>query len=220
MSDLERNLTLLLPIKPEIKAETQDSLYLFSKNGFSKASAESMHARLQELGLGPQDKLVGLHPGSIWPTKRWPAERYALLTARLVKEAGARVILIGAREDQELSCRIAAQSCVETFDWTGKTTLSELMQLMRRLSLMVTNDSGPMHIAAASGVPTLAIFGPTTRELGFFPHGPGHRVLEKNLACRPCGLHGGRLCPEGHFLCMGLITVEEVFRNAREMIRA
>jgi heptosyltransferase-2 len=75
-----------------------------------------------------------------------------------------------------------------------------------------------MHLAAACGVPTLAIFGPTTRELGFFPYGAGHRVLEADLPCRPCGLHGGRDCPEGHFLCMRLVTTDIVWKNAVEML--
>jgi heptosyltransferase-2 len=70
------------------------------------------------------------------------------------------------------------------------------------------------------GVPTLAIFGPTTRELGFFPYGTGHRVMQKDLACRPCSLHGTKTCPAGHFLCMRLITAEEVLAKALEMVRA
>ena len=68
-----------------------------------------------------------------------------------------------------------------------------------------------MHIAAALGVPAVGIFGPTTRELGFFPYGPGNRVVETPLACRPCALHGSKKCPRGHFLCMNLLTVDEVF---------
>ena len=85
--------------------------------------------------------------------------------------------------------------------------------------LFITNDSGPMHIATAFDVPTLAIFGPTTRELGFFPYGEGHRVVEvKDLACRPCALHGGKKCPLGHFKCMKDIHADEVFRNAKEML--
>ena len=64
----------------------------------------------------------------------------------------------------------------------------------------------------------MAIFGPTTRELGFFPYGAGHRVIEKDLPCRPCGLHGAKACPQGHFLCMRLIGVGEVFACAVEMM--
>ena len=90
---------------------------------------------------------------------------------------------------------------------------------MGRLSGFVTNDSGPMHLAAAAGVPVVAIFGATTRELGFFPYGPGHRVVETDLACRPCGLHGARECPEGHFLCMRLLTVDQVHAACRDAVR-
>jgi heptosyltransferase-2 len=78
-----------------------------------------------------------------------------------------------------------------------------------------------MHIATAFGVPTLGIFGPTTKELGFFPYGKGNRVVEvKGLPCRPCALHGGKKCPLGHFKCMRDISVDEVFSAAKEMLEA
>ncbi len=67
-----------------------------------------------------------------------------------------------------------------------------------------------MHVAVASLVPTVALFGPTTQELGFYPYGEGHVVIEKELSCRPCGLHGAKKCPKGHFMCMKLISPEEV----------
>jgi len=73
-----------------------------------------------------------------------------------------------------------------------------------------------MHIAAALGVPAVGVFGPTTRELGFFPYGAGNAVIETPLACRPCALHGSKKCPRGHFLCMNLLTVEEVFAAAQD----
>ena len=93
------------------------------------------------------------------------------------------------------------------------------MALMKHFKLFITNDSGPMHIATAFDVPTLAIFGPTTRELGFFPYGEGHRVMEvKDLPCRPCALHGGKKCPKGHFKCMRDISPDTVFENAKEML--
>ena len=64
----------------------------------------------------------------------------------------------------------------------------------------------------------VAIFGATTRELGFFPYGAGHRVVESDLACRPCGLHGAKTCPEGHFLCMRLLSVDRVHQACREAL--
>jgi heptosyltransferase-2 len=93
-----------------------------------------------------------------------------------------------------------------------------LKALISLLSLFITNDSGPMHIATGLGIPTLAVFGATTKELGFFPYGPRHKVIEQELPCRPCGLHGKRKCPPGHFLCMELTTVQEVRRTAQAML--
>jgi heptosyltransferase-2 len=210
MPDVERNLALLLPLKSDLRAEERDSVYLAGRgNGIER--------RLAEEGIGPGTRLVGLHPGSAWPTKRWPAVSFARLAARLAREKGDAVVLVGGPEDRGLARSIVEAAGAGVRDWTGKTTLSELIELVGRMRLFVTNDSGPMHVAAACGVPTVAIFGPTTRELGFFPYGRGHRVVEKDLPCRPCGLHGSRACPQGHFLCMRLIGVGEVFRAACEI---
>ncbi|MBI5594530.1 MAG: lipopolysaccharide heptosyltransferase II [Elusimicrobia bacterium] len=212
--EAERNLALLLPLAPGIKAEPGDSLYLAKDGGVPEALKE----RLRSAGVADADVLVGIHPGSVWPTKRWLPERFAALAGRLSREAGAKVILLGGPGDKALSAGVAAGAGVPVLDWTGQTTLPELIALTARLNLLVTNDSGPMHVAAAHGVPVLALFGPTTKELGFFPYGQGHRVLEADLNCRPCGLHGSRACPEGHFLCMRLITVEAAFQAARELL--
>ncbi|MBI4371169.1 MAG: hypothetical protein HY552_02610 [Elusimicrobia bacterium] len=163
--------------------------------------------KLEQAGTRAGDRLVGLHPGAAWATKRWPAERFAALCGRL-SAAGFKPVLVGASGDAALCARIAAAS--GAVDLAGRLTLAELAALMGRLALFVANDSGPMHLAAASGVPVVAIFGSTSRELGFFPQGPGSRVVEADLACRPCHLHGRDSCPEGHFLCMRLITTERV----------
>jgi heptosyltransferase-2 len=100
----------------------------------------------------------------------------------------------------------------------GKTSLRFLPALIKQCRLFITNDSGPMHIAVAVHVPTIAIFGPTVKELGFFPYGSAHRVMEVELACRPCGLHGGKTCPRIHFECMKKITVDAVVKEANEML--
>ncbi len=217
MHDLERNLSLLIPLLPALRLPENVSVYLKPRED---AAASKVGERLSAEGVSASDLLVGVHPGSVWATKRWPLERYAELTRRLSRELGARVLLVGSGGDQKLTAELAERSQVPAIDWAGKTSLEELIELMGRLRLFITNDSGPMHIATARGVPTLGIFGPTTRELGFFPYGPGHRVLEADLACRPCGLHGTARCPHGHFLCMRLISVREVFETAKQMLSA
>ncbi len=209
LHDLERNLALLLAFSPEYQPGRVPAPP-------SPAPDPGVVRLLSEAGVGSGDRLVGVHPGSTWPTKRWLTERYEELCRRLGGE-GFKVVLVGGANDR-LLCAELATRC-GAVDLSGRS-LGDLRGLMSRLSLFVTNDSGPMHVAAAAGVPTLAIFGPTTRELGFFPYGPGHRVLEHDLSCRPCSLHGGRSCPEGHFLCMRLTTVQDAFDAAREMLAA
>ena len=213
MHDLERNLSLLRRLQPELRLRPDESLYLAP----DAAATAAVNARLAEDGVPPEGTVVGVHAGAAWATKRWPAERFAELCRRL-RAAGMRVVLLGAASERTLCAGIARAS--GALDWTGRTDLMELKALMGRLALMITNDSGPMHLAAAAGVPTLALFGPTTRELGFFPYGARNRVVEHELACRPCSLHGTRVCPAGHFLCMRLITTDEVYAHALAMVKA
>ncbi|MDE2237545.1 MAG: lipopolysaccharide heptosyltransferase II, partial [Elusimicrobia bacterium] len=211
MHDLERNLSLLKPLAPRWRPRPDESRYLVA----STAQRAAVERRLEAAGIKAGARLVGVHPGAAWGTKRWLPERFCELCRRL-RAAQAQVLLIGGADDRALCARIAKDS--GALDWSGRTTIEDLKALMPRLRLFITNDSGPMHLAAGSGTPTLALFGPTTRELGFFPYGPGHRVLEADLSCRPCGLHGSNRCPHGHFLCMRLLSTELVWQAAREML--
>lgn len=210
MHDLERNLALLLPLGGAAAPRESESRYLDAP-----ALPPALVDALEAAGVGPGARLAGVHPGAAWATKRWLPERYAALCDAL-KADGLTPVLVGGPQDAALAAGIAAGG--RAVDLTGKTDLHALKALMGRLSLFVTNDSGPMHLAAAAGVPVVAVFGATTRELGFFPYGPGHRVVEAELACRPCGLHGGRECPEGHFLCMRLVTVPQVLEACRRAL--
>lgn len=211
LHDAERNLTLLGPFS--------DKPIAAPSAGVSAMKPASPRSRVDDrLGKYSGRELIGVHPGSVWQTKKWPPERYAALIRRLALERGTGIVLVGGKSDETSNRKVKRLSGENCLDWTGQTTLDELAALMTHLKLFVTNDSGPMHMAAAFNVPTLAIFGPTTRELGFFPYGEGHRVVEADVRCRPCGLHGGKKCPRGHFLCMNLITVDMVCKNATEML--
>jgi heptosyltransferase-2 len=125
------------------------------------------------------------------------------------------VVFIGGAKDTGTMQQILSYMKEKPLNWVGETTLKELIALIGRCQTFLTNDSGPLHIAVATRVPTVAIFGPTTKELGFFPYGSGHIVIEKDLPCRPCSLHGTNKCPLDHFKCMNLITPEEVFEAVR-----
>ncbi|MCK5584401.1 MAG: glycosyltransferase family 9 protein, partial [Elusimicrobiales bacterium] len=164
---------------------------------------------------------IGINPGSAWPTKRWPKERYAKLIKLLHKKYKKKILIIGSKNEipwnKDIEDMAGKDSCINL---TGKTTIEELMALIKDLKLFITNDSGPMHIAAASGIEVIAIFGPTTKELGFFPYSEKSFVIEENLECRPCALHGSKKCPRGHFLCMNLISVERVYRKVLDTFAA
>ncbi len=210
--DLERNLSLLSIFSSRAALNPQTA-YLYADG----ESVQKITRRLREETQGKPLELIGIHPGSVWPTKRWPARKFKALCLALLKD-GYAPILVGGPQDQALCAEIASPGGV--LNWAGKTDLKELKALISLLSLFITNDSGPMHIATGLGIPTLAIFGATTRELGFFPYGSKHKVVEQDLPCRPCGLHGKRKCPRGHFLCMELTSIQEVRKTALSLLGA
>ncbi len=206
LHDVERNLALLSPLAENLKA------------AFPGLRQDSAAAPALPKG---GKVLAGVNPGSAWPTKRWPAASWARLIRRLAALYGGQVLIVGGPGEKDWNSEIERLAGPENcLNLTGKTSMPGLMEAIRPLKVFVSNDSGPMHIAAALGVPAVGVFGPTTRELGFFPYGPGNAVVETPLACRPCALHGSRSCPRGHFLCMRLLTVGEVFDAAAERLKA
>lgn len=156
------------------------------------------------------EKPIGINPGSVWETKKWPAENFARV-ADMLKDRGYSPVIIGAESDRPDVDKLLAASKYKHINMCGKSPLEKLPSLISCFKYLVTNDSGPMHIAVATGVPCVAIFGPTVKELGFYPYDEISKVAEiEGLSCRPCGKHGGHKCPKGHFKCMKEITPENV----------
>ncbi len=164
--------------------------------------------------------LILINPSSVWETKRWPEYKFASLIDKLYSEYSVTPVLIGSGKEKEYCDKIKEiAGDAKCLNMAGKTSLDELVWLIKKSDILITNDSGPMHIATALGVWVVAIFGPTTRELGFFPYSEKSIVLEKDLLCRPCRLHGSRKCPHSHFLCMKLIKVEEVIKAVQKILK-
>ncbi|MBC8029739.1 MAG: lipopolysaccharide heptosyltransferase II [Pyrinomonadaceae bacterium] len=158
--------------------------------------------------------LIALCPGSINSrAKRWPAERYAALADRLIDEIGGEVLLVGSIGELDVSMEVARLMNGKALMLTGKTDLAEAVAVLSLVDLLVTNDTGPAHIASALGRPTLVIFGPTN-PLTTRPFSPVGQILLHPPDCAPCML---RDCPIDH-RCMTAITPEEVFERATAML--
>jgi len=170
--------------------------------------------RLELLGLGGPRFLVGLNPGaSFGPAKRWPPERFAALADRLIGALHADVLIFGSPAEVPLAESVASSMRRMPTVVAGKTTLSQWMALLAECRLVVTNDSGPMHMAAALGLPLVAIFG-STDEQATGPLSSRARVIKREVACSPCGL---RECPID-FRCMASVSVEDVFKEIMRLL--
>ncbi len=157
---------------------------------------------------------VVLAPGSVWKTKQWPAEHYRALAERLVHQ-GMRVSVIG-----DASVADVARDLPGVGNLAGKTSMQEAAQIVASASILVANDSAPVHLASLQNVPVLAIFGPTIPEFGFGPFSRYSAVVEQNLTCRPCSDHGTADCPLGTHECMNTITVDMVADQIQHILHA
>src|SRR5205807_4147745 len=150
------------------------------------AQAEArIEVLLAAAGVQAGATLVAINPSARWDTKRWPSESFATVGDRLQQDGAARVVLIGGRDERHVGKQVMRAMRTAPIDLMGQTTLKELIAVLRRARLLITNDSGPMHLAAAVGTPVIALFGPTDpARTG--PYGVSHTVLRSGVPCRPC----------------------------------
>jgi heptosyltransferase-2 len=180
-----------------------------------------------EAGIRDQRALIGICPSAKHSNKMWLKERFAETATSLAHEHGAAVLLFGSGKDEEIRCQevkamIEQQSQgIPVLNLAGRLSLLETAAMMDHCSVIVTNDSGLMHLAAARKRKVVAIFGPTVRELGFFPYGTTSTVIENvSLSCRPCTHIGLPLCPKRHFKCMNDIQAAQVIDAARVLLKS
>ncbi len=164
------------------------------------------HLLREETGSG-DIPLIGLNPGAFFgASKTWPVESYAALARRLAAGARARVVVLGGPKEVDLANSVCAAAGGAAVNLAGKDSLKTLPALLARLSVLVSGDTGPLHIAALVGVRTVSLFGPTDPQRTA-PRGEAHRHLRRDLECSPCF---ERVCPLGHHRCMKEISPEEV----------
>jgi len=172
--------------------------------GIQRQNAEfPMELSVPELA-GPRPFLA-ICPISRWPSKNWPAARFIEAGCGFLDQVHGKVFVMGAPDDTPVCQTIADGIGGETETLAGRTSLAELAGVLACMDHVLTNDSGPMHLAAAVNTPTVALFGPTDpRRTG--PYGPNHTVLEATVSCRPCTHRTCRRQPT----CMEDISVHAV----------
>ncbi len=213
-----------VPQTPEIKHVVDLNMSLLGPLGVAPTMVRfdlpvCEHARLKVskwlAEASPDRPPVLISPGAGWETKRWPAERFGALADRIAGDMALPVFIVWGPGEEDLCDRVLQNSQSSNVSAAPPTDLLEMTELIRMSRLVVTNDTGPLHIAVAVGVPTVSIWGPTDPERNG-PYGPGHKVILTGAPCRMCWKTS---CPaQNSLICMEQISVEEVWTAVREVL--
>lgn len=181
----------------------------------SEEESENAKNLLKKLGVQPEKNLIiGINPGAAYGSaKCWLPERFTEITHRLLKNPNIIIVYFGDHAGAPLVNEVCKDMPERVINLAGKTSLRELMALIKYCNIFLTNDSGPMHIASALNVPVLALFG-STSDVKTGPYGIA-KVLHKHVECSPCYK---RVCPID-FRCMKKIEVDEVYKELQEMLK-
>ncbi|MFA6471742.1 MAG: glycosyltransferase family 9 protein [Candidatus Latescibacterota bacterium] len=183
----------------------------------NEKAIEAAERLLSEIGSS-QGRMIGLAPGSKHPMKRWPEAYWAILADTLLQR-GDTPVFIGDGSDKECIDTIYSKMSGKAPSLVG-SGLALTIGVIGRLDGMVTNDSGPMHIAGALGRPFAAIFGPTHPDLGFVPGYPNGAILHSGLPCSPCSVHGQTPCRMKERKCMEAVSADMVLRELDSVMTA
>ena len=213
-SDIHKVEQFLNIVRTMVDGDDGKSMELF----IGKEDEASAREFLKSMGMGENDRFFILNPGGNWDLKRWPAENFAGLGDRLHEKYKLPIVITGAEKDVELGKKISDLMKYKPIIAAGKTTLRQLAAIMKRASLVVSNDSGPMHIAVSQGAKTIALFGPTDPKVTG-PYGEGiYTVLQKSSGKPDCKIPCYNLrCEEA--LCMKAVTVEDVMQEAERLLK-
>lgn len=214
-------LTHRLPFSADIRTRHHAEHYLHMLRYFGISGGDDrqlLTCTAEELSWADEclgdSAWVAINPGAAYGSaKRWFPERFAEVGDRLATEYGFRILLTGGPGEREIGQDIESSMTATPLNMVGKTSVRQMQALLCRCRLMVTNDSGPMHMAAALNVPIIAIFGPTDHTTTY-PRAEKYRIVRDEVDCSPCLL---RSCPTDH-RCMTGITAENVFFAVRELL--
>jgi len=162
---------------------------------------------------------ISISPGATHFTKQYPADYYSQLVDMITDKLNAQIILLGSKNEKKLTAQISNGCKKKILDLAGETDIMDMAIIIKNSELFISGDCGPMHIAAALNIPQIAIFGPTHPKLGFAPINTNAVIIQKDLPCRPCSLHGREKCPKTHFKCIMDIKPEEIFEKIVDIIK-
>jgi heptosyltransferase I len=189
-------------------AKIENAEFILSTNKEAEANVQIL---LDKYNLEDK-KFIAINPIALWETKLWSNEKFAQLASLINDNINMKVVLTGSEKDT--LDKIASLTKKEIINLGGKTSLSELACLYKRAKIVISTDSGPMHLAAAVGTPVIALFGPTDpARTG--PYGSGHTIIRAELACSPCFL---KKCSTKK--CMKDISAEQVLIQLKKLLRS
>ncbi|HPT14123.1 MAG TPA: glycosyltransferase family 9 protein [Bacteroidales bacterium] len=185
---------------------------------YSQNDSQLVENLLDSDGYKSLQQLIVICPGASYKNKQWLPERFAEIADELTTPSGRFLAFLGGKADTELCDGIIAMMKNKAVNYAGRLSLLQSAALLHKSALVITNDSGMMHLAQAQKSPVVAIFGATCRELGFFPLPENSITVEKKVSCRPCTHKGLNRCPRKHFNCMNLITADDVMAAAQKFL--
>jgi lipopolysaccharide heptosyltransferase II len=209
--ELEYNLDLVryLGIEPE------------DKNLFMPIRPESekwVEELFRQEGIKEKDKLLVIHPGASCPSKVWPNDRFAQVADRLIEKYSFKVLIVSGPKDLSLAQSLIRNMQHSAINLAGKTSVSQLASILKRSRLFISNDSGPVHVASAVGVPVISIFGRNQAGLSpkrWGPTGKNDLILHKEVGCIECLAHN---CVK-EFACLKAISTEDVINAAESILK-
>lgn len=183
----------------------------------ARLAARTTLARLRT-PAGPQ--FVAVAPGARWPAKCWSEARFAALVRRLAVNGGRHVLVVGGPAERELAARVAAAAPGQATALAGTLDWLATAAVLQSCAVVVTNDSGLLHVGEAVGRPVVALFGPTAPQFGYAPYRAASRLLRQPPACSPCSKNGSRPCSRPTHECMDNLTVDAVYAAVDAVLHA
>jgi heptosyltransferase II len=164
------------------------------------------------------DKFISIAPGSVWETKKYPVEYFKKIVQHFVSSK-IKAVLIGGNSDKALCEDVKKENDKDVFITAGDFSFIDSIELLKKSSLLICNDSAPTHLGVCADIPVLTIYCSTIPGFGFYPYNSkSDYVSYDDLICKPCGIHGFKVCPLDHFNCAKQLSLDMVIEKAEKLL--